>query len=181
MEEKKPTLSINSLTYGLLTAIVVSLYSILLMSMDVQSKSFGYISYLFIIIGMVYGSKNYREKTLGGYMTYGDALKSCTYIAVFIAAVSGIFIYIYTNIDNSFIEKAIVKAQEEMEAKNMEDEQIEIAIGYTRKFMQPFWMGVITFISYSFLGFVLGLIVAAFVKKENPNPFQDINPTTISE
>jgi len=139
--------------------------------METQNQALSILSYLLVLGGMAYGTITYRNKALDGFISYGHALKSCVLIVLVIAIVTALFIYIYVSIDNSFIEKALDKAEEEMATKDMPEEQMEMGLEYARKFMQPHWMAIMSFIAYMFFGFILALIVAAVVKKDNPNPF----------
>ena len=111
-------------------------------------------------------------------MSYGEAMGSCTLILLVLAVVSAVFTYIYLSVDGSFIEKIMTRSIEEMQKKDMPDEQLEKAEEMMRKMMKPHWMAMFGFLGYMFFGSLLGLIVSAFVKKDNPNPFSNtIDPS----
>ena len=169
----------NSLDFGLITGVVLVAYSAVLFMTEQNAGALAYISYAFLIGGMVIGTLNLRNKGMGGYISYGRALGSCYVISLIAAVLSIAFFCIYISyIDEGILDKMIMQAEENMRAKNnMSDEQIEIAMGYTKKFMQPAWMAVFGFLAYAFFGIILSLITAAFLFKNNPNPFGDANNT----
>jgi hypothetical protein len=168
---QKPSLITNSLISGVLTAIVLTLYSYLLLSMNVENKGLHYISYLIMMGGMAYGAIHYRNTSLGGFISFNEAYKSCSVFVLFTSVLTAFLTYVYMRIDGSIIAKLLAKAQEELQNRDLPEEQMEKTLEMMNKMMQPFWMSVISFAAYLFFGFILGLIVSAIVKKDNPDPF----------
>jgi hypothetical protein len=67
------------------------------------------------------------------------------------------------------IKKILDQTEENMVKKGMSDEQIELALKYSAKFMQPLWMAIMSIVMYTFWGTIISLIVGIFTKKEDPS------------
>jgi hypothetical protein len=171
MEEKKRSVSANALNYGLITGAVLIVYSLILFISNLYlNRSLGYVSYLFMLGGMVWGTLEYRKKNENGLMTYGDAFTSCFMIGLFAGILGTIYIFVFAKFINpGFINEIIEQARVKMQAKNLSEDQIETALDYTRKFTTPLWMIIWGFLIYVLMSLVLGLLAAIFLKKADPN------------
>ena len=49
------------------------------------------------------------------------------------------------------------------------DEELDLALEMTAKFVQPHWMLILGVLGGTFMGFIYSLIISVFVKKDNPN------------
>ena len=96
---------------------------------DPQSKYPGYIGYLLTIITILYGVKNYRDKELGGFISYGQSLGLGVLIGLFSGIISAIFtVLMFTVIDPELATKILDAAQQRMAEKSMSEDQIEMAM-----------------------------------------------------
>jgi hypothetical protein len=140
---------------------------------DVQSKAPQYIGWVLLIVFIVMGVKSYRDQDLGGYITYGRSLGTGTLIGLFGGIITGFStVLMFTVIDPGLAEKIIERVQEEMMEKgNMSEDQIEMSMTYTRKFMQPIFLFIFSVISSAFMAFLCSLIISIFTRKEQ-TPFQ---------
>jgi len=183
METKPRSLFNNSLIYGLLTAAISIVFSVFTYLLEVPMKSpVMYFSLVILLAGLIYGTLQYRNTTLGGYISFGNAFLSGFIIVLVASIVSSIYSYIFlTFIDPSYLERIIQQSLEQTEAKMIEkgisEEQMEPALAMTRKFMSPIMMSVMGILSSAFFGAILSLITAAFVKKEDKSfdgQFKDV-------
>lgn len=172
MESKKTTLASNSLQFGLLTGIMLVGFSLLLFASGwAENRTLSYISYIFIAIGLTYGTITLRNNVLGGYINFSTAFKSCFLILLYAAIISAVFTYVYVQfIDKTFIEKILVKAEQDMILKGLESDKIETTMDYTRRLVTPLMMMLMSFLGTLLAGSIIGLIVAGVLKRENPNP-----------
>jgi ABC-type arginine/histidine transport system permease subunit len=71
------------------------------------------------------------------------------------------------------IDEMLKKAEEKMLEKNpsMSDENIEMAMKYTKMFMNPVWMSIWSVIGSTFMSFIASLIISIFTKKKD-NSFE---------
>lgn len=163
------TLGKNALTYGLILGGISVVYSLVLWLMgQTTNKYLGYISLLFTIGVMFYGTKEYRDKHLGGFMTYGKAFTSNFLIGLYSAIIASIFMFIlYKFIDPNLLvtlkETAIDTAMQKN--PNVTQEQMEKTLSF---FMSPVFFLISGFLGGAIFAAILSLLVSIFHKKEQP-------------
>jgi hypothetical protein len=171
MEEKKTSVAINAVTYGLMTGAVVIVYSLLLYIANLYlNKTLGYISYAILLGGMVWGTLEYRKKMAGGFISYGQAFTSSFLIGLFAGILGSVYMLIFAQFINpGFINEIIEQSRVALQAKNMTEDQIETALEWTRKFTTPVMMLIWGLVGYTLISLILGLIAAIFLKKVDPS------------
>jgi hypothetical protein len=159
----------NALNYGLLLGGISVVYSILLWVLgQTTNKSLGYISLIFTIGVMYYGTKEYRDKHMGGFMTYGKAYTSNFLIGLYSAIIGTIFSFIlFKYLDPKLIETIKETAIDTAMQKNpnVTQEQLESSMAF---FMSPVFFTITALLGGAFFSAVLALIVSIFHKKELP-------------
>jgi hypothetical protein len=171
MEPKPRTLFGNALIYGLLTAAISIVFSVLTYILDVPFKSpVMYFSVVILLAGIIYGTFQYRNIYLAGYIDFGKAFVSGFLIVLVASLITSIYTYIFfTLIDPAFHEKIVQQSLEEAEAKMAEKglsaDQMESAFSVQRKFMSPLVMTIFSFLGSLVMGAILSLIAAVFIKK----------------
>jgi len=171
MEEKKKSVTMNGIIYGIITAIMVIVFSLILYIFNLHmNRSVSWIGYLFLLAGMIWGTLEYRKKTLGGFMSYGKAFSVSFMIILF----AGIIYCIYTYFFFQFIAPGSVNELIEMQRQqiaesnvNLTDEQIEQALEISARFMTPIWIAVLGFVQQLIIGAIVCLITSIFLKKED--------------
>ncbi len=177
MEKKQRSLFMNSLVYGLITGGGLILFSLLLYIMDAPYKSpLGYLGIVIMIGGMIWGTIQHKNVNMNGYLSYGQAFLSCFLIAIIATALSSVYTYLfYTFFDPqalaNIIDKAVEEAELKMESQGMSSDQMDAALGITKKFLSPVAMSLMGLVMNSIFGAIIALIAAAFLKKEE-NVFQ---------
>jgi hypothetical protein len=173
MEEKKRSVSSNGLFYGLITGGAMIVLSLILFLLDLyMNRAVNWISYLVVIGGMVWGTLEYRKKYSNGFLTFGKAFSSVFMIGLFAGIVSSIYLYIFIQfIHPGFVNELLDQARANilLSNPNMSDEQIEEAVSMSAKFMSPVMMVVWGLVTYAILSAIAGLILAIFLKKEDPS------------
>jgi hypothetical protein len=155
--------------YGLSGVAIFLLFYFL--GTDIQSRLPQYAGYVLMIIFIILGIKSYRDEDLGGQIGYGKAVGTGILIAIFGGIISGVFSLIFfTYISPDMVEKLISAAQQNMADKGMTDEQIEMGMSMTRKFMSPMWLFLFSVLGAALMGLIFSLIISIFLKKEK-NPF----------
>ena len=166
-----PTVSLgkNAINYGLILGGISVVYSILLWVLgQTTNKSLGYISLLFTIGVMFYGTKEYRDKHLGGFMTYGKAFSSNFLIGLYSTIIGTIFAFVlFKYLDPKLIETIKETAIETAMQKNpnVTQEQLEGSMSF---FMSPVFFTITALIGGAFFDAILALLVSIFHKKEQP-------------
>ncbi len=156
--------------YGFSSIAVFLLFYLL--GTDIQSKLPQWISYSLLVLFIVMGIKAYRDESLDGFIGYGKSLGTGVLIAIFGGFITGIFTLIFFQyLAPEMVQKIMDEAQKSMvERGGMSDEQIEMAMSMTAKFMTPFWLFLFSVIGSGFMGLIFSLIISVFMKKEQ-NPF----------
>ena len=170
----------TAMKYGALTGIVLILDSVSLYALDLmQNRGLQYIGYLILLVGIILGTKEYRDKIRGGSISYSQALGAGVLISVFAGILLAFYTFIFVKfIYPGFIEKMKQIAEQQMiEKRGMSDEQAEQAMKYASMFMSPGVMAFMIVISYAFFGLLLSLITSAFMKKE-PTSFDSMVENT---
>lgn len=167
--EQKPTLWSVGLKNGVILALILAIYSLLLNFMGLsQNQWLGGITFLILIGGIVWTHKTYKE-TGDGYMTYAQGLGLGTIVASVSGFVSLLISYIYIKfIDSSSLGLMMDQARLDMEKRGMDDEQIEQALELSQNFMTPEMIFLMGLLSFLFMGFIFSLVISAITKKTNP-------------
>jgi hypothetical protein len=168
MEEQVSTARI-ALKYGVLTGVANMVYSTIINVAGLsQNKALASLSYIFLIVGIVLAMKAFREENRG-FMSYGEGLGLGSLASAVMGLLGGTYIAFYNKfIDSTLMEQAMNKVQEDLEAKGMDDAQIETAMQFSRMFTSPGALFLIGVIGSLVIGFIVSLIVAAILRKDKP-------------
>jgi len=171
MEDQKPvSLLKSSVLSGIYIGVVLILMSVVFyVTNNIFASWASYATYPVLIAGIVYAQLSFR-KSLGGEMTYGQALGVGILALIFASVVSGIYTYLmYAVIDPSLQEQLrIVTEQKIIEQGKVPDEQLDMVMEMTTKFQKPAVLAVMGILGGGFVGLIISLITAIFTKK-NPS------------
>jgi hypothetical protein len=170
--ENKPSMIQHTMTWGAITGIILIVYSLVLyLAHQTYNQALGFLSYILLIAGIIIGSIAYRDKILGGFISYKDAFLTGLLITIFAGILSSFFTFILIRyIDPSIVEQSIAQAEEKLMNKGLSEDQIEMAMEKTRQFIGTPLMVLVGLLSFAFIGTIISLITAAIVKKES-SPF----------
>ncbi|MCF8336028.1 MAG: DUF4199 domain-containing protein [Bacteroidales bacterium] len=162
----------SSMTFGLITGVVLIIYTLLLYATNnllKQNFLLNVINYVILVAGIVMGTRAYRDQSLGGYISYSKALGFGVVISIFTGVVLGIFTYVlYAVIDPGLMEESIKIFQEQMLNQGMSADQVETITEFQRRVRSPFMMLISSVFSYALMGLIFSLITSAFLKKDKP-------------
>jgi hypothetical protein len=158
-----------ALIYGAIYGFVGVLVGVIFYVLNLQFKSWTQLVNLAVsILILVYCLKAYRDEYLGGFASYGRLMLMVIGIAVIAVIISTIYSYVLTHvIDPEFMEKA-KQYQIDRFSNNprISEAQLEAMIDRMDRKSTPgrmLWIGVISGIV---MNLILGLIISAFLKKE---------------
>ncbi len=173
MEEKPRSALSNGIYYGLITGAAMIVFSLIMFLLDLYlNKAVNWIGYIFLIAGMIWGTLEYRKKYSNGFLTYGKAFSSCFWIGIFAGILSSVYLYVFIQfIHPAFVNELLDQARENMltAQPDMSEEQVEQALAMSAKFMTPVMMVVWGLAAYAAVSAFIGLILAIFLKKEDPS------------
>lgn len=158
-----------ALKFGVLTAVAVIVYSTLInLTGMTQNRALTSLAFVILIVGIVLAMKEFRAQN-NTFMSYGQGLGIGSLVSAIVGLIGSMFSMFYMEfIDNTIIKQSMDKAREDMEARGMDDAQIEQAMSMTEKFMTPGVMFAMGVLSYVIIGFILSLIIAAIMRKDKP-------------
>lgn len=173
MEEKPRSVISNGIYYGLITGVVLIVFSLIMFLLDLYlNKTVNWIGYIFLIAGMIWGTIEFRKKYSNGFLSYGKAFGSCFWIGLFAGILASIYLFVFIQfIHPGFINELLDQMRANIVTTNpeMSVEDIEKAISISSKFMSPAMLVVWGLVMYAAMSAVIGLILAIFLKKEDPS------------
>ena len=170
MEEKSASIWKSTMLSGVYLAIALILLSVIFyVTGNTFSKTAQYTTYPIMIAGIIWGQINYK-KELGGTSTYGQTLLAGLLTMVFASVITSIYtLLLYTIIDPSLQEQLRIFTEEQMVAQgNVPEAQMEMTLKMTAKFQTPTMMFIMGIVGGAFVGLIVSLITAIFIKK-NPS------------
>lgn len=132
--------------------------------------------YYFLYIGLIYlGSVSYRKTEPGGFLKYGRALAFGSLTSVFGAVISAFWTFIlYKFIDADLVQQRIEFTQDVLLNQGWGDDLVEQQSNMMNMMMGPVTVAFGDLFGKAFMGFVLSLIVSFFTKRNNPDPFAEV-------
>lgn len=120
----------------------------------------------FISMAMI----KHRDQDLGGYISYGRAFMVGFMTTLVVALITVIWSYIYfALIDPEMLGTVLDASREQMmEQQNMDEAQVDQAMGYMSWMFTPGMFAVWAGIGTAFFGLIISLIAAAVIKKDIP-------------
>lgn len=170
MEEHSPSNVKVALTNGIFLGVVLIVFSLIMWIIGVPREHWlQYLSFIIMLAGVVVALKNYREKC-GGLITYGQAFTNGFLTVLFASILTSVYIFLFFQVlAPAELEKMLELAEEQMieSDPNLSDEELELAMGYTKMFMKPWTMALWALLFNVIAGLIIAAIAAAFMKKED--------------
>lgn len=166
-EVKPPSIMNIGLKYGLIsTGVGILIFlALALTASNPFDNTWGWVRIAVSIVLIVLAHREFKN-TGDGYMSYAQGFKIGFVMLIVGIIVGNLFTWFYTTIIDTTVMDTFYDAQrEQMESNNMPDEQIDVALEWTRKLFWP-----IAFV-FGIIGGTVGvLIVTIFTQKKNPEP-----------
>lgn len=170
MEEKvKAPFLKPALIYGAILGGVGVLLGLILYFMDLSTESWvQWISLVIGIVVLVYCLIAYRNEYLGGFASYGQIFKMALVISIIAALIGALYTYLLHGVlDPDLVDKIRIAAEERIMNNpripesfyDQAMERIERSLTVKKMVMNAFIWGTVMYV-------ILGLIISAFVKKE---------------
>lgn len=168
MENTHKSVGSNALYFGVLLGLAYIIYSLITYIIGMSAdKTLQYLGLIILAVFIFMASKTLRDKYRQGFLSYGSSVGNGVLTAFIGSAILAIYIYVfYTYIDPDALKVLLDAAEQEMYKKGMDGEQLDMAMSYTKKFMQPGPMAGMSVLGNTFWGTIISLIVSIFIKKE---------------
>lgn len=164
------------LKYGLITAIIIFAIDVVLSMNGLRgtaaAKGIGLIEYAIMAAAIVLAMRDTRTAA-GGYLAYGRGLGVGSLMSLWTGLFTAVLSYPYYKfINHGFIDFINQQVDDQMEAKmgTASQQQMEMASKWAHMMTSPGGVSVMKFLSVFIAGFILSLIIAAIMKRDNPNP-----------
>ena len=161
-------------TIALITSLFLIIFNLVIyVANQLTNRSLANIQLLIIGVVVVIGCI-YYAKQMNGQVTYGNVFAHGFKITAGIAALMSIYTIIAVKfIYPEIIEMTIDVARAEMEKKGqVPTDQIDMALGFTRKFFLPFAIAGSLF-GTALIGALASLVGAGVAKKNPISPFEN--------
>lgn len=170
MEEKvKAPFLKPALIYGAILGGVGVLLGLILYFMDLSTESWvQWISLAIGIVVLVYCLIAYRKEYLGGFASYGQILKMAVVIGIIASIIGALYTYLLHGVlDPDLVDKIRIAAEERiMNNPRIPESFYDQAMERVERSLTLKKMVINAFIWGSVMYIILGLIISAFVKKE---------------
>jgi len=162
-----------ALKYGLIYSGINILWSLVLYVTNLvrsdMSWVFNIVSMIIPVVCIVFAVKEYKATLGNGWMKFSEVFKFGLVICLVGGLIAAAYTVLYVQvIDTEFMNFIQEKQMNKMVEMGMPEEQIEIAINQSAKFQTPFWMFTWTLLGALLTGTIISLIMAAVLKKPNP-------------
>ena len=163
-----------AMNYGAVLGLCLVAFAIIMWSVGADDKQSVIPALLNngITIGFIaYAIIQYRDINNNGFISYAESLKLGTSVAFFSSIILAFYQFIHISyLDPNALSEIMKITEQAMLESNPEisDEDLDMALEMTSKFMQPHWMMIMGMLGGTFMGFLYSLIISIFVKKEDP-------------
>jgi uncharacterized membrane protein len=167
---EKPSTARIALKWGIISAIISVVFTIILYSFDLWKTW-----WVSIIIGLAItiailalACKEFKSLN-EGFMTFSEGLSISMLVIAVSSLISSAFNQLYVNVIDTGIKEQIADFQEEMYIKQgLSAEQIDMAMQQAERFSSPSMQFLFSMLGALLFGFIMALIVAAVMKKNRP-------------
>jgi hypothetical protein len=160
-----------TLGWGIILAAVVIVFSLIIFLLDIDRQSWiNYFSYVIIIAGIIIAQTTYKNKQLGGFISYGKAFMVGFIMMIYAGIIIAIWTYVFVKfIDPGSLEEALRVSEEKMIERGMSDLEIEQSWPMVKALNSPVAWTLFALLGNILIGIVVSLITAIFIKNEDPN------------
>jgi len=156
--------------YGLILGLVAALFTIIfyISGLYLSQQWIGNLSFIFTLAFMVIACREYKTEN-GGILPFGKAFLVAFFVGLIGIVLNSIINYIYISlVDPGIMQNMMDKQLAELaENPSISDEQLEATEEMMANFQNPLFIVGSSLFGGAFISALLGLIVAAIVKK-NP-------------
>ncbi len=111
------------------------------------------------------------KKLQAGFMEFGEGFKLGFSIYIYSALVTCVWMLLYSLVlEPDYRETALDATAEQMyeQNPNMTDEQMEVALSWTEKFVSPVALVIMTILVAAIIGGIISAVISAIMKNNKP-------------
>lgn len=171
---EQPSTARTALKWGAMLGLVLMVITLIMYLTDQATNPlFTGLTLGAMVAFLILSMRDYRSQN-AGYMSYGEGLGVGSLVSAVGGLLSSAFITFYNVIiDPTVQQRALDQAREKLEEQGtLSDEAIDQAMELSAKFQSPGFTFVAGIFGTIIMGFLLSLIVAAFIRRNKANPFE---------
>ena len=163
----------TGIKYGVFVGIAGIAFSLLALVIPALLSFILTLASIGVTIGILYkGLVYYRDKELGGAISFGQGFGFGMIVGLIGSIFKAITVYLVTRFANGDLNEEIINQQMEgMEDSGLDEETMNMVFNLMESFTSPMGLSIFSFVTYIFWGLIVSLILAAIVKKEHPVVF----------
>ena len=160
----------SALKWGVIGSIASAILGLIFYILNVDADSaLKYLSFAIMIGAILAGSYEFRDKISGNFASFKQIFGYAMLVVVIYAVLSSIWAIIYMQfIDTELVNQILLKTELDMETKGLDDEIIQQTLQVTKTMMKPHFFFITSLLSMLFIGLIISLPTAAFLKKDKP-------------
>ncbi len=174
---EKLSLGKSALRYGLITGVLLIIFSLIMyiMEVDMQSK-INYLSSIILLVMGIVAASQWRDKHNDGNLSYGQGLGTGTLVGLYAGIITAIYMFVFFKyIDPAYVDRILEITEQKMydQNPNMTSSEVEMALDITKRMTSPIIMSLLAVLGNTFWSFILSLIYSIFLKRSQPVQFDD--------
>ena len=174
MENNRTLLWKTAASHGLVVGMLLVFIAIIIWIGNVGATGGMRILNWLVIIGSIYYSmKVWRDKFNNGVIKFSQALGYGVAVMFLASIVFGFYNIIYMNyLEPNSVVEAMDLLEETYYEMGFSEERVELAMEMAGTLQTPLFQAFSTVFGTTFMGFIVSLIVALFIRREG-DPFQE--------
>jgi hypothetical protein len=178
--EQKTSLAKSAIPYGIIFGVIMIIEFVIGYAMGIDPQKDPWVGILMSLLNylvlpftlIMMACNHFKNKLNGGYISFGQCIKSgvvvCVIAALVFSVVTAIVYMVSPEIKEDILEQQkIAMAQ----SPGMTSEQLKMGMSVAETMMEPYIMIPLSVLMYALVGLIISLIVGAIVKKDNPGAF----------
>ena len=165
----------NVLIYGSIIGVILCINMVLMVNViynnpNVRANDIvGYAAMVVMFSLIFFGVRNYRNKQLDGFITFGKAFKTGTLIALVGATIYVVvWLFYYYLFVPDFIDAYTKRVLNTCSASDLESKTKEMA-NFKEMYKNPIFVILVTYSEVLPVGLIVALVSALLLKKKNKN------------
>lgn len=133
-----------------------------------NNNLFKLLSWVVLGLSIYIGVQKLRDQQQNGYISFSDAAFAALQISFFASILLGFFMYVYLKyVDASAIDTILAQQEQLLLEKDMPTVDVTSNMRIMKRVVSAELIGIGAIIAFTFIGGIMGLLVAAFVKRES--------------
>lgn len=130
-------------------------------------------NYLILPVALIVMACKSYKKNNEGFISFGECIKTGVLLCVIAAVIAAVGMVVFNIAFPEYQQEVLDMTRTAILEQNpeMPEEQLEMAMSMSEKFMQPAFAIPITILMYAFIGLIYSLIIGAIVKRDRPQEF----------